>query len=229
MPAGSWWPIMFNPSFPIASSTRCIAAYPHHRVAGRRGRRLASVRDRANAARAEDVLHGDVDGGASSRRSRSSPVTCRVSTRSKYQPAKVLAMEGDFDPSPHGAPLVLFGMPSNDEAARHDRIEIPKLGSLILEHDPNAPLQGTQGFPARAMAAGADRVLVVPHHGRTGHRHAGLGVWSLLARVCAPALRLALLHRAAVLMGPAGLHRGDRRLGDHRGGSAALSPSMACC
>ena len=30
----------------------------------------------------------------------------------EHQPAKVLAMEGDFDPSPNGAPLVLFGLPS---------------------------------------------------------------------------------------------------------------------
>ena len=36
----------------------------------------------------------------------------------EYQPIKVLAMEGDFERSPDGAPLVLFGLPSNEDARR---------------------------------------------------------------------------------------------------------------
>ena len=56
-------------------------------------------------------------------------------------------MEGDYDASPHGAPLVLFGLPSNADATVHGKIELPHLGSLILRHDPDAPLRGLKDYP----------------------------------------------------------------------------------
>ncbi len=60
----------------------------------------------------------------------------------EHQPAKILAIEGHYEPSPDGASLILFGIPDS-EARRVDyAIEVPKLGSLILKHDPNAPLPG---------------------------------------------------------------------------------------
>lgn len=65
----------------------------------------------------------------------------------EHQPLKILAIEGDYDPSPQGAPLVLFGLPSNADAAVHWRVAIPKMGSLILRHDPNAALPGLKDFP----------------------------------------------------------------------------------
>lgn len=65
----------------------------------------------------------------------------------KYQPAKVLAMEGDFERSPNGAPLILFGLPSNTDAEVHYKLAIPKLGSLIPRHDPDAALPGLEDFP----------------------------------------------------------------------------------
>src|SRR3546814_11893527 len=65
----------------------------------------------------------------------------------EHEPAKVLAMEGDYDPSPDGAPLVLFGLPSNAEGRVNYKVEVPKVGSLILKHDPNAPLPGLKDFP----------------------------------------------------------------------------------
>ena len=72
----------------------------------------------------------------------------------EHQPVKVMAMEGHFQSHPDGAPLILFGIP--DQAARDasdSAIEIPKLGSLILEHDPNAPLRGLDTVPAGGSAA----------------------------------------------------------------------------
>src|SRR3546814_18991636 len=56
-------------------------------------------------------------------------------------------MEGDYDPSPDGAPLVLFGLPSNAEGRVNYKVEAPKVGSLILKHHPNAPLPGLKDFP----------------------------------------------------------------------------------
>src|SRR3546814_10691466 len=64
----------------------------------------------------------------------------------EHEPAKVLAMEGDYDPSPDGAPLELFGLPSNAEGCVNYKVEVPKVGSLILKHDHNDPLPGLKDF-----------------------------------------------------------------------------------
>jgi cytochrome d ubiquinol oxidase subunit I len=122
----------------------------------------------------------------------------------KYQPVKVLAMEGDFDSSPSGAPLVLFGLPSNLDASVHDLVEIPKLGSLILEHDPSHPLPGLKDFPRNrwptvAIVFWSFRIMV-----GLGIAMLSLGLWSLVARARGRLYESTLLHRAAVLMGPAG-------------------------
>lgn len=56
----------------------------------------------------------------------------------EHQPAKVMAMEGHFDSHPEGAPLILFGLPNQEEKRVDYAIQIPKLSSLILKHDLNA-------------------------------------------------------------------------------------------
>jgi cytochrome d ubiquinol oxidase subunit I len=48
---------------------------------------------------------------------------------------------------PNGAPLALFGIPDDDEERLKYALEIPKLSSLILKHDPNAPLAGLKTIP----------------------------------------------------------------------------------
>ena len=55
---------------------------------------------------------------------------------------KVMAMEGHYDSHPNGAPLILFGIPNAKEKRIDYALEIPKLSSLILKHDLNAPLAG---------------------------------------------------------------------------------------
>jgi cytochrome d ubiquinol oxidase subunit I len=122
----------------------------------------------------------------------------------EHQPAKVLAMEGDYDPSPHGAPLVLFGLPSNAEGRVRYKIEVPHIGSLILKHDPSAPLLGLTDFPRDEwppvpIVFWSFRIMV-----DLGFAILGLGVWSLIARMRRRLYDWTLLHRAAVLMGPAG-------------------------
>src|SRR6202158_5722749 len=60
----------------------------------------------------------------------------------EHQPTKIMAMEGHFQSHPNGAPLILFGLPDETAGKVKYAIEIPKLGSLILKHSPDAPLAG---------------------------------------------------------------------------------------
>ena len=59
---------------------------------------------------------------------------------------KVAAMEGHFE-TQRGAPLILFGMPDLEAAETKYAVEVPKLGSLILKHDPNGEVTGLDAFP----------------------------------------------------------------------------------
>ena len=203
VPAGSWWPIIFTPSFPYRLIHTVIAAYlttaltvggvgAWHLLKDRinpHARKMFSMAMWMAALVAPvQILAGDTQG---------------LNTL-KYQPIKVLAMEGDFDPSPTGAPLVLFGLPSNEDAEVHDRVEIPKLGSLILEHDANKPLQGLKHFPRDrwpdvAIVFWSFRIMV-----GLGLAMLTLGLFSLIARARGRLYDWPWLHRAAVLMGPAG-------------------------
>ena len=63
----------------------------------------------------------------------------------EHQPAKIAAIEAVWE-TERGAPLVAIGWP--DEAARttHYAVEVPKLASLILTHDPNGELRGLDQF-----------------------------------------------------------------------------------
>jgi cytochrome d ubiquinol oxidase subunit I len=64
----------------------------------------------------------------------------------EHQPMKIAAMEGHFE-TQRGAPLILFGMPDRDAGETRYAIEIPKLGSLILKHDPDGEVMGLDAFP----------------------------------------------------------------------------------
>jgi cytochrome d ubiquinol oxidase subunit I len=65
----------------------------------------------------------------------------------KHQPAKVAAMEGLWE-TRHGAPLLLFGWPDQEEETSKYAIEIPKLSSLILTHDLDGEVKGLKEWPA---------------------------------------------------------------------------------
>src|ERR1700744_5000000 len=146
VPAGSWWPIIFNPSFPYRLVHTVLGTFLTTAlvVSGVNAWHLLKDQSNLGARKAFSmatgmiafvaplqILAGDTQG---------------LNTL-KYQPAKVLAMEGDFERSPNGAPLILFGLPSNSDAKVHYKVEIPKIGSLILRHDPNAALPGLEDFP----------------------------------------------------------------------------------
>jgi cytochrome d ubiquinol oxidase subunit I len=65
----------------------------------------------------------------------------------KHQPAKVAAMEGLWE-TRHGAPLVLFGWPDQEEETTKYALEIPKMSSLILTHDIDGEVKGLKEWPA---------------------------------------------------------------------------------
>lgn len=64
----------------------------------------------------------------------------------EHQPMKIAAMEGHFD-TQRGAPLILFGMPNEETETIDYKVEIPKLGSLILTHDWNGEIKGLKSVP----------------------------------------------------------------------------------
>ncbi|HEY5364791.1 MAG TPA: cytochrome ubiquinol oxidase subunit I, partial [Aestuariivirga sp.] len=121
-----------------------------------------------------------------------------------YQEPKVMAMEGHFTNSPNGAPLILFGIPNSAENRMDYALEIPKLGSLILKHDFNAPMAGLESVPQDlrppvGIVFWAFRIMV-----GLGFGMLGIGLWSLVARARHKLYDSPWLHRCAVIAGPAG-------------------------
>ncbi len=122
----------------------------------------------------------------------------------QYQPAKIAAMEGDYISYPHGAPLILFGIPDQANAVMRHSIELPKLGSLVLTGKTDGAVRGLDAFPRSDWAPvnivfWSFRLMV-----GIGVAMAGLGLWSLYARARGTLYATPWLHRAAVLLGPAG-------------------------
>jgi cytochrome d ubiquinol oxidase subunit I len=203
VPAGSWLPIIFNPSFPYRLTHVVIAAYlTTSLVVGAVGA-WHLLRDRTNPgarkmfsmamwmvaiAAPAQILAGDAHG---------------LNTL-EHQPAKVMAMEGHYDSHPDGAPLILFGIPNSAKKRIDYAIELPKVSSLILKHDLNAPLAGLDTIrddrePPVSVVFWSFRVMV-----GLGMAMLGLGLFSLLARFRRRLYDWPWLHRAAMVMGPAG-------------------------
>ncbi len=67
-----------------------------------------------------------------------------INTR-EYQPAKLAAMEGAWE-TKRGAPLVVFGIPNEEERRNDFALEIPFLASLIVTHSMDGEIQGLNDF-----------------------------------------------------------------------------------
>jgi cytochrome d ubiquinol oxidase subunit I len=122
----------------------------------------------------------------------------------EHQPAKVMAMEGHFQSHPDGAPLILFGLPDQDAGEVRTAISIPKASSLILKHDLNAPLAGLdtiprENWPVVPIVFWSFRIMV-----GLGMLMLALGAFSVVARLRRGLYDCPLLHRFALVMGPAG-------------------------
>jgi cytochrome d ubiquinol oxidase subunit I len=203
LPGPSWMAIIFNPSFPYRLVHTVLAAYLTTAFAVGGVGAWHLLRDRTNpGARTMfsmamwmaaivapiQIFAGDMHG---------------LNTL-EHQPAKVMAMEGHYQSHPDGAPLILFGIPDSKERRVDYAISIPKASSLILKHDPNAPLKGLDTVPGTdqppvGIVFWAFRIMV-----GLGFAMLALGMWSLLARLRGRLYEWRGLHRAALLMGPAG-------------------------
>ncbi|MDQ8755739.1 cytochrome ubiquinol oxidase subunit I [Sphingosinicella sp. LHD-64] len=203
VPAGSWLDIIFNPSFPYRLVHTVIAAYlttalvvggvGAWHLLGRRDtpevRKMFSMAMWMLALVAPvQVFVGDLHG---------------LNTL-EHQPAKVMAMEGHYQSHPDGAPLILFGIPDSDAQTMRWSVEIPKLSSLILKHDLNAPLAGLDTVPREdqppvGIVFWSFRIMV-----GMGVLMLTLGLVSLLARTRRKLYDWRWLHRFALVMGPAG-------------------------
>ena len=207
--ATDFWQVVFNPSFPYRLLHTVTAAYlttafivggvgAWHLLKRRREGTEPSQATRTMFSMAMwmaalvapvQILLGDLHG---------------INTL-EHQPQKVMAMEGHYQSYPDGAPLYLFGLP-NDETQRLDyAVGIPKLSSLILKHDLNAPLAGLDTIPDSeqppvAVVFWSFRIMVA-----LGFAMLGIGLWSLWARWRGDLFQRPWLHRAAVAMGPSGL------------------------
>ncbi|MBB4144108.1 cytochrome ubiquinol oxidase subunit I [Rhizobium rhizoryzae] len=198
-----WWAIIFNPSFPYRFTHMVLAAYlTTALVVGAVGawhllRRTAPLRAGTMFSMAMgmiavvapiQIFAGDMHG---------------LNTL-EHQPTKVMAMEGHFESHPDGAPLILFGIPDQENQRIDYAVQIPKLSSLILKHDLNAPLNGLDTVardkqPPVAVVFWSFRVMIA-----LGFAMLGLGLFSLYCRFRGTLYQNAWLHRFALVMGPAG-------------------------
>ena len=201
--AADWWKVIFNPSFPYRLVHMVLAAYlttafvvggvgAYHLLKNTRleGARVMFSMAMWMAALVApiQILAGDQHG---------------LNTL-EHQPVKVMAMEGHFQSHSNGAPLILFGIPDQDEAKVKYSIEIPKASSLILKHSLDAPLKGLdsvprENWPKVGIVFWSFRIMV-----GIGFLMLGLGLLSLFMRWRGQLYDSALLHRCALAMGPAG-------------------------
>ena len=122
----------------------------------------------------------------------------------EHQPVKIMAIEGHYESHPDGAPLYLFGIPNDREQRLDHALAIPKAGSLILKHDPNAPMAGLDTVPDAeqppvAIVFWSFRIMV-----GLGLLMFALGLASLWARWRGTLYDWRGLHRFALAMTPAG-------------------------
>ena len=145
-----WLAIVFNPSLPFRLVHMVLAAYlTTALVVGAVGA-FHLLRERTNAEARKmfsmamwmvaivaplQVVAGDLHG---------------LNTL-EHQPVKVMAMEGHYESYPQGAPLFLFGVPNEADQRLDYALGIPRLGSLILHHDPDHPVEGLDSVPDEAQ------------------------------------------------------------------------------
>jgi cytochrome bd ubiquinol oxidase subunit I len=144
--ATDWWAIIFNPSMPyrlthmlLASGLTCaflIAGLSAWRwLRSDRGPDvLAALRTGVTIGAVLiplQIVVGDLHG---------------LNTL-EHQPAKVAAMEGNWETRGH-VPLLLFALPNERERRNDFEVGVPNGASLILKHDPAGVVPGLNDFVA---------------------------------------------------------------------------------
>ncbi|GIX40114.1 MAG: cytochrome ubiquinol oxidase subunit I [Silanimonas sp.] len=160
--ATDWWAIVFNPSMPWRFSHMLLASFltvaflmaglsAYRWLRGDRGAGvLAAMRTGVLMGALlipVQIVLGDLHG---------------LNTL-KHQPQKIAAIEAIWE-TERGVPLVLFGFPDQATRTTHLAIEVPRLASLILTHDPDGELKGLNEFegqhPPVAPVFWAFRIMV---------------------------------------------------------------------
>ena len=197
-----WWQIIFNPSFPYRLIHMVIASYLsvafvvgavgawHLRrdVQNQAARLMFSMAMwMAVVVAPIQLLAGDQHG---------------LNTL-EYQPAKIAALEGDWETQP-GTPLILFGMPSMQRERTDWAVEIPHLGALVLTHSWDGSIKGLKEFPPQdrpnsPVLFWAFRIMV-----GLGLLMAAIGAWAAWLRVRGRLYTSPWLRRAVLAMAPSG-------------------------
>ncbi len=197
-----YWAVIFNPSFPVRLPHMVLASYlsvaffvgavgawhlrrDHTNRAARKMFSMAMWM--AVLVAPAQIAMGDLHG---------------LNTL-KYQPAKIAAMEGDWD-SEGPAPLILFGLPNMKTEHTDYALKIPMLGSLILTHSLDGKLPGLKDFkpadrPYSPVVFWSFRIMV-----GLGFLMLALGLFALVQRYRHQLYESVWLHRAAIVMAPAG-------------------------
>lgn len=198
-----WIAIIFNPSFPIRFVHMVLAAYLTTAfVVGGIGAWHLLKDNKSPAARKMfsmamwmavivaplQIAVGDIHG---------------LNTL-EYQPAKIAAMEGDYE-TEKGSSLILFGIPDDKAEITRYQIAIPKLSALILTHGFDGEVKGLKSFPKDQRPPAAIIFYTFRIMVGIGFAMLGVGLWSLLRRFQGTKLyQDRWLHRVALLMTPAG-------------------------
>jgi cytochrome d ubiquinol oxidase subunit I len=199
-----WWAIIFNPSFFVRFPHMVLASYlsvalvvgavgAYHLLRDPRGRHAGArtmfsmAMWMATIVGPAQIAMGDLHG---------------LNTL-KYQPAKIAALEGDWDRE-RRAPEILIGLPDMKTETTRYAISVPYLGSLILTHSLDGEVPGLKDFkpadrPYSPLIFWTFRIMV-----GIGLLIAALGLWSLFARWRRRLTEDRWLLRFALLLGPAG-------------------------
>jgi cytochrome bd ubiquinol oxidase subunit I len=205
-----WWQIVFNPSFPNRYAHLITGMYltTAFAIAGMsaymllRARRQGDAPERIEGARRSmsmalwfaaifapvQIVLGDLQGLAVL----------------DQQPTKLAAIEANWE-TQRGVPLVLFAWPDQEAQENHFEIAIPRLGSLILAHDPDGEIPGLRDVPRDRQPP----VLPVFFSFRImvglGFLMLGVGIWGLWLRWTGRLFDSPAFLRACFAMTPSGV------------------------
>ncbi len=216
----SWLGVIFNPSFPYRLVHMVLASY-------------LSVAFFVGAVGAYHLLRNPRNGAARTMFSMAMWMAAIVApiqiiagdqhgvNTLEHQPAKIAALEGDFDSVP-GQPLILFGWP-NMTAERTDyEVSIPHLGALVLTHSWNGSIKGLRDFPPDERPYSPTVFFAFRLMVGLGFLMAAVGFASLWLRWKGTLYEFALATILGGRHGAGRLHRRALRLDRDRGGASAV-------
>ena len=200
-----WLAVIFNPSFPYRLTHMAVAAF------------LATAFF-VGASAAWHLLRGNDNPGVRKMLSMAmwmallvAPLQALIGDAHglntlKYQPAKIAAIEGHWsNDEPGPTPLILFGWPDMQREETRFAVEIPVLGSLILNHSLTEPIPALKDFPPEdrpnaTIVFWTFRVMV-----GLGLLMLFTGLWSLWLRWRHRLYQSRAFLRLVLAMGPSGL------------------------